>query len=155
MKASIWRRVRSGPARQNTSPSAGNRVTSRDDDPVNRDRVGGKDEIEKAPAERRQRGADIGGVELARRKSLEMALAHAPHHCAEELFLAGEMRIDGRLGDAGLARDRVHADRAKSAGEKGSRRRGEDAFDLAAGPNLGAFDLFHRPLAGEHALDSL
>ncbi len=112
---------------------------------MNRDRVGGKDEIEKSPAERRQRGADIGGVEFPRRKSLEMALAHAPHHRAKELFLAGEMGIDGRLGDAGLARDRVHAHCAKSAGEKGSRRRGEDAFDLAAAPNLGAFDLFHRP----------
>src|SRR6266403_4533384 len=63
----------------------------RDYDPVNRDRVGGEDEIEKTPAERRQRGADIGGVEFPRRKSLEMALAHAPHHCAKELFLPGEM----------------------------------------------------------------
>ena len=84
-----------------------------------------------------------------------MALADAPDHRAEELFLAGKMGIDGRLGDACLARDRVHADRAKPIGEKGSRCRGENAFHLAAGRNLGAFHSFPRAPSRVSVLDSV
>ena len=53
---------------------------------------------------------------------------------AEQLFLAGEMGIDGRLRHAGLARDRIHADRAEAAREKGALGGGEDALRLAARP---------------------
>ena len=68
-----------------------------------------------------------------------MPLADAPDHRAKEFFLAGEMGIDRRLGDAGLARNGVHADRAEPVGEKGSRRRGKDAFSLSARKDLEPF----------------
>ena len=49
---------------------------------------------------------------------------------AEQLLLAAEMGIDGGLRDAGLARDRIHADRAEAAGEKRALGGGEDASAL-------------------------
>jgi len=106
---------------------------------VYRDRIGREDEIEKPAPQRRQRGPDIRWIEFVCRESLEMALADAPDHRAKELFLSGEMRVDRRLGDAGLARNGVHADRAEPVREEGSRRCGEDAFSLSARKDLEPF----------------
>ena len=62
-------RWRSGPARQNTSPSAGKRVTSPRMIRCKRDRVGRQHELEKTAAQHRQRRADVAGVEFAAPKS--------------------------------------------------------------------------------------
>ena len=105
-----------------------------DNDAVQRDRVRRQQQFEKTAAERRQRGTDIAGIEFAGREAGEIALAFAADDRAEQFLLAGEMGIDRRLRHAGLARDRVHADRAEAAREKGPLGRGENAFGLAAAP---------------------
>src|ERR1700730_13969927 len=113
-----------------------------------------------AAAQDRQRSADLARVELARREAREVALALAPDHRPEELFLAGKMGINGRLRYAGFARDRIHADRPETGGEKAPLGRGEDAFRLAVRRRIVAVDVFHRaccglPLGDERRLDSI
>ena len=141
-KASIWRRWRSGPARQNTSPSPGNRVTSarmiRYKAIASGDSRSSRKRRPKTVSDARTSRGSSSPAETAR----EVALAFAPDHRAEELFLAGEVSVDGRLRYAGLARDRVHADRPEAGGEKGPLRCGENALRLAARRRFG-----RRPIA--------
>ena len=80
-----------------------------------------------------QRGLDIARVERLAEKPWNRRSLRSRDDGAEQLLLAAEMGIDGGLRDAGLARDRVHADRAKAGGEKGALGGGEDRFRLAAG----------------------
>jgi len=114
---------------------------------VQGDRVGGQHELEKTAAQHRQRSADVAGIELARRETGKIALTLALYHRAEEFFLAGEMGVDGRLRNTGLARDRVHADRTKAARKKRPLCRGEDALCLAARRYPGVLDPLHRAWA--------
>src|SRR6516162_611029 len=106
-----------------------------DDDAIQRDPIGRQEELEKTAAQYRQRSRNVAGVELVRREAREIArvqgLAFAFDDGAKKLFLTGEVGIDGRLRHAGLARDRIHADRAETGSEKRPLSPGENALGLA------------------------
>jgi len=124
-----------------------------EDDPVQCQRIGGEQEFEKAAAQDHQRGTDVAGIEFAHREARKIAFAFAPDHGAEQLFLAGEMGIDGGFRHTRLAGDRVHADGTKSRREKAPLCRSEDAFRLADRRAFLQVDVRHRPVRASRARD--
>jgi len=74
---------------------------------------------------------DLKRVELAGREAAKILLALARHHGAEQFLLAREIGVERRFRRAGLAGDRVHADRAEPAHEKRPPCRRKDALGLA------------------------
>jgi len=110
---------------------------------VQGDGVGREHEFEKTAAQYRKRGPHAPRIELAGGKPSKIQLALAADHGAEELLLPGEMGVDGRLRHTRLAGDRIHADRAKTGGEKGPFRRGENALRFAGRDLIALEDGLH------------
>ncbi len=71
-------------------------------------------------------------------------LALAPDDRAKQFLLAGEMRVNRRLGDTGVTRDCVHADRAETAFQKHPFCRSKDALRLAGGRGFVTLAAFNR-----------